>query len=192
MQVFRKLRQLVVGYRPGDYSVGQPVNGQVNCWICGRRASSVFQVASRCVGLCQSHDPRSRNPAEDWLYMWEIAPDERTLAEMREYGCKFAAYQNTDETHARRGELKFLRYGYKNNSYAVPPEVFPVADEDGELRYKFIGYVNLGKGTIHKNERDAEVADNPCGSGEDERLLPPSSNQRLWTRCAAGRDANDL
>jgi len=101
---------------------------------------------------------------------------------MREYGCKFAAYQNTDSEHARRGELKFLRYGYMNNSYVTPPDVFPVADEDGVQRYKFIGYVNLGTGTIHKNERDARVPNDPYGSGEDERLLPPSKNARLWTR----------
>jgi hypothetical protein len=114
--------------------------------------------------------------------MWEIAPDDKTLGDMREYGCKFAAYQNTDPTHARHGEFKFLRYGYKNNFYAVPPDLLPVVDEDGVYRYKFIGYVNLGKGTIHKNERDAEVENNPYGSGEDERLLPASSGSRLWTR----------
>jgi hypothetical protein len=78
--------------------------------------------------------------------------------------------------------LKFLRYGNKNNSYVLPSDVFPVADEDGVQRYKLIGYVNLGTGTIHKNEQDAKVADDPYGSGEDERLLPPSKNERLWTR----------
>jgi hypothetical protein len=114
--------------------------------------------------------------------MWEIAPDEKTLADMREYGCKFAAYQNTDATHAGSGELKFLRYGYQNNSYAVPPDMFPVADDDGAYRYKFIGYVNLRKGTIHKNEGDAEVENSPYGSGEDERLLPAPIGNRLWTR----------
>ncbi len=113
--------------------------------------------------------------------MWEIGPDEHTLALMREYGCKFAAYQNTDIKHSRRGELKFVRYGYKNNYYVTPPEVFPSADEDGVHRYKFIGFVNLEKGTIHKDERDARVEKDPYGSGEDERLLPPVNTGRLWT-----------
>jgi hypothetical protein len=113
--------------------------------------------------------------------MWELGPDEATLAEMREYGCKFAAYQNIDVKHPTHGELRFLRYGYMNNHYATAPERFPIADEDGEFRYKLIGYVNLGTGTIHKDERDARVDGDPYGSGEDERLLPPSSGPRLWT-----------
>jgi hypothetical protein len=135
MWVLSQIWRLIVGYRPGDYAVGQPVKKHVNCWICGGRASAIFRVSDRDVGLCQRHDPRSQNPAEDWVYMWEIAPDDKTLGDMREYGCKFAAYQNTDTTHSRRGELRFLRYGYKNNFYAVPPDLFPVADEDGVHRY---------------------------------------------------------
>jgi hypothetical protein len=114
--------------------------------------------------------------------MWEIAPDEETLAEMRLYGCKFAAYQNIDSSHEERGRLKFLRYGYLNNFYAVPPEIFPAKDGDGVDRYRLIGYVNLQKGTIHEKEEDAKVEGNPYGSGEDERLLPPSCSTRLWVQ----------
>ena len=183
MRLLRGLRQFIVGYRPDDFAIGQAVTTKVRCWVCGRRSSAVFLVADRNVALCQRHDPRNGNPAEDWMYMGELAPDEKTLAEMQLYGCKFAAYQNTDIFHPRRGELKFLRYGYLNNLYAVPPEVFPSSeDEDGKHRYKLIGYVNLYTGTIHESEKDAEVEGNPYGSGEDERLLPDSSSSRkLWT-----------
>ena len=111
--------------------------------------------------------------------MGEIAPDEETLSEMQLYGCKFAAYENTNITHPRRGELKFLRYGYLNNPYAVPPEIFPLEDEDGKRLYKRIGYVNLQTGTIHKSEKGAEIEGNPYGSGEDERFLPPSSSRTV-------------
>lgn len=114
--------------------------------------------------------------------MWEIAPDEEALAEMRLYGCKFAAYQNAESAHEDRGKLKFLRYGYMNNFYAVPPGMFPLKDDDGVERYKLIGYVNLQDGTIHEKEEDATVEGNPYGSGEDERLLPPSSSSRLWVK----------
>jgi hypothetical protein len=181
MRLFRLVRQLVVGYRPDDCFVGQPVSNKVGCWICGRRSSSIFLVSGRNVALCLFHDPRNGNPAEDWQYLQEVAPDEKTLGEMREYGCKFAAYQNTDFTHPKRGELRFLRYGYLNNLYVTPPKVFPVDGEDGIRRYELIGYVNLQLGTIHRNEKDARVEGDPYGSGEDERLLPPYSGHRLWT-----------
>ena len=114
--------------------------------------------------------------------MWEIAPDEETLREMRFYGCKFAAYQNVDPLHEERGRLKFLRYGYLNNLYATPPEVFPAKDGGPADRYKLIGYVNLENGTIHSKEQDARVEGDPYGSGEDERLLPPSCSARLWVQ----------
>jgi hypothetical protein len=167
------------------------VSSKVDCWVCGKRASAVFLVANRNVAVCQYHDPRQRNPGEDWLYMWEIAPDEETLREMRYYGCKFAAYQIVDplyeevgqvKQYEERGELKFLRYGYLNNLYATPPEFFPTRDGAGAGSYKLIGYVNLETGTIHSKEQDARVEGDPYGSGEDERLLPPSCSARLWVR----------
>ncbi len=182
MRLFRFIRRTIVGYRPEDYTVGQAVGNRIRCWVCGKRASAVFLVANRNIAVCQYHDPRQQNPADDWFYMWEVAPDEETLREMRSYGCKFAAYQDISHSDDERGRLKFLRYGYLNCFYATPPEHFPGNGVTNTGRYKLIGYVNLETGTIHSREKDARVEGDPYGSGEDERVLPPSCSARLWVR----------
>jgi hypothetical protein len=76
----------------------------------------------------------------------EIDPE--ALAQMKERGGTWAAYENKALDSVNAGHLQFLKVG-PGCTYAVGPEQYPMDNANGMgWRYRFVGMVNLEKGEV--------------------------------------------
>lgn len=76
----------------------------------------------------------------------EVHPD--ALAQMKERGGTWAAYQNLALDSANKDHLQFLKVG-EDCTYREPPEQYPKDNEHGMgWRYRHVGMVNLETGLV--------------------------------------------
>lgn len=82
-------------------------------------------------------------------------PSDELLADLRQRGGAWAAYQNVDMSSAGLGHLKFLKVG-DECTFKLPPEVLPDGP-DGSInwRYYYVGILDLETGAISKGELPA-------------------------------------
>lgn len=81
------------------------------------------------------------------LIMGNERPDKFSLAQMRDRGGEWAAYQNMDMGHRGLGHLMFLRYG-PECTYKKPPNRMPDTSTLLCWRYFFVGKIDLITGEI--------------------------------------------
>jgi len=74
-------------------------------------------------------------------------PCDEALAQMRERGGSWAAYQNVDMGHSQLGHLQFIKYG-PGCTFATPPPKCPDTAVGFGWRYTFVGVVDLATGNI--------------------------------------------
>ncbi len=70
------------------------------------------------------------------------------LAQMRERGGKWAAYQSMDMSSVTLGQLRFLQFGDANNTFAAPPRTYPDTQFGIGWRFQYVGQVHLQPGKI--------------------------------------------
>lgn len=81
----------------------------------------------------------------------DLTIGEEAIAQMRDRGGKWAAYQNVDLSSSDIGSLRFLQYG-KGKTYQEPPNRYPDTQYGFGWQYYQIGTVNLETGLIEGKE----------------------------------------
>lgn len=85
---------------------------------------------------------------EEFNRLVGLTIDPATLAQMRDRGGKWAAYQNMAFDSFEVGGLRFLQFGSANNTFQTPPRIHPDTQLGTDWRHCLIGLVDLEAGKI--------------------------------------------
>lgn len=80
-----------------------------------------------------------------------ISPE--ALSKIRERGGRWAAYQNVDLSDRMIGHLRFVKYG-PGCGCETAPDKYPMRESCRDFSYFLIGYVNVEKGSIEREEQE--------------------------------------